>query len=96
MISPATRRTDRPRVGATWTRRGQDYAEILEGFFRPLYESVLARSEVSQAKSVLDIGCGPGLAARFLSQKIPVVAAIDATPAFIEIARRTTTGRSRS
>jgi len=50
--------------GDLWNARARDYAEILEGFFRPLYESVLARPEVSQAKSVLDIGCGPGLAAR--------------------------------
>ena len=45
--------------GDLWNARARDYAEILEGFFRPLYESVLARSEVSQAKSVLDIGCVP-------------------------------------
>jgi SAM-dependent methyltransferase len=79
--------------GDLWYARARDYAEILESFFRPLYESVLARSEVSQAKSLLDIGCGPGLAARVLSQKIPVVAGIDATPAFIEIARERLPGR---
>ena len=47
--------------GDLWNARARDYAEILEGFFRPLYESGLARPEVSQAESMLDIGCGPGL-----------------------------------
>ena len=36
--------------GDLWNARARDYAEILEGFFRPLYESVLARPEVSQAE----------------------------------------------
>jgi len=79
--------------GALWNARARDYAELMEGFFRPLYQSVLGRPELANAKSSLDIGCGPGLAVAVFSQKIPNVAGIDATPAFIEIARERLPGR---
>ena len=33
--------------GDLWSARARDYAEIMEGFFRPLYESALGRPELA-------------------------------------------------
>jgi SAM-dependent methyltransferase len=74
--------------GDLWGVRAQDYAEVQEPTFLPLYQSVLARPEVAKAGSILDVGCGAGLAAQFFSKTIGHVAGIDATAPSIEIARR--------
>ena len=74
--------------GELWGVRARDYAEVQEPTFLPLYESVLARPEVAKATSILDVGCGPGLAAQVFSRRIGHVAGADATAPFIEIARR--------
>jgi len=79
--------------GSLWSPRARDYAELQERHFRPLYESVLRRPELGGAQSALDIGCGPGLAAQVFAQQINVVAGIDASSAFIEIARARLPGR---
>ena len=77
-----------PIQGKLWSARAGDYAEIQEPTFLPLYESVLARPEIARADSILDIGCGPGLAAQVFARNVRHVAGVDATPPFIEIARR--------
>lgn len=76
-----------PMQDELWSARARDYAELQEGHFRPLYESVLSRPELANARSSLDIGCGPGLAAQVFAQTITNVAGIDASAAFIDIAR---------
>jgi SAM-dependent methyltransferase len=79
--------------GDLWSVRARDYAELQEPHFRPLYESVLQRSEVADARSSLDVGCGPGLAAQVFVQKIANVSGVDASAAFIDIARQRLPGR---
>lgn len=74
--------------GDLWGVRARDYAEVQEPTFLPLYESVLARPEMAKVISILDVGCGPGLAAEVFSRRIERVAGVDATAPFIEIARR--------
>ena len=74
--------------GDLWGERARDYAEVQEPTFLPLYESVLARPELAKAASILDVGCGPGLAAQVFSRRIERIAGADATAPFIEIARR--------
>lgn len=78
--------------GDLWSVRARDYAEVQEPTFLPLYESVLGRPEVTKASSILDVGCGPGLAAQVFSRRIGRVAGVDATAPFIEIARRRAPG----
>lgn len=73
--------------GELWSVRAGDYAEIQEPTFLPLYEDVLCRSELANASSLLDVGCGPGLAAQTMAKKIDKIAGVDASAAFIEIAR---------
>jgi SAM-dependent methyltransferase len=45
------------------------------------------RPELAGAASMLDVGCGPGLAAQTFPKKIANISGIDASIAFIEIAR---------
>jgi SAM-dependent methyltransferase len=79
--------------GDLWSTRAREYAELQEVQFRPLYESVLQRPEVSAAGASLDVGCGPGLAAQVFAQKITNVSGVDASAAFIAIAHQRLPGR---
>lgn len=89
----ATRQGSAIVQGDLWSARARDYAELQESHFRPLYESVLQRPEVAAAASSLDVGCGPGLAAQVFARKIANVSGVDASPAFIDIARQRLPGR---
>jgi SAM-dependent methyltransferase len=94
IATPARAAGSAPMQGDLWSARARDYAELQEGHFRPLYESVLRRPELAKSRSSLDIGCGPGLAALVFAQAIANVAGIDASAAFIEIARERLPGRN--
>jgi SAM-dependent methyltransferase len=74
--------------GDLWSIRASDYAEVQEPTFLPLYENVAARPEFAKAKALLDVGCGPGLAAQCLAKKIGHIAGVDATAPFVAIAQR--------
>jgi len=80
--------------GDLWSARARDYAELQERYFLPLYESVQRRPELAKPRSSLDVGCGPGLAAQVFSKTIANVAGIDASAAFIDIARERLPGRN--
>jgi SAM-dependent methyltransferase len=80
--------------GDLWSARARDYAELQERHFLPLYESVQRRPELAKSRSCLDVGCGPGLAVQVFSQTIANVAGIDASAAFIDIARERLPGRN--
>jgi SAM-dependent methyltransferase len=92
-IATATRPGSAGMQGDLWSARARDYADLQEVQFRPLYESVLQRPEISAAGASLDVGCGPGLAAQVFAQKIANVSGIDASAAFIAIARQRLPGR---
>lgn len=79
-----------PIQGELWSVRARDYAEVQEPTFLPLYRSVLNRAELRDAATLLDIGCGPGLAAQTIGKKIGKISGIDASKAFVEIARART------
>jgi len=86
--APSPRATgSAPMQGDLWSARARDYAELQEGFFRPLYASAQGQPELAKSRSSLDVGCGPGLAAQVFSRTIAHVAGIDASAAFIDIAR---------
>jgi SAM-dependent methyltransferase len=87
IVTPARPAGSAPMQGDLWSARARDYAELQEGNFRPLYESVQRRPELAKSRSILDVGCGPGLAAQVLSQTIANIAGIDASAAFIDIVR---------
>jgi SAM-dependent methyltransferase len=89
----ATRPGSATTQGDLWSVRARDYAELQECQFRPLYDSVLQRPEIVGAESSLDVGCGPGLAAALLAQKVANVSGVDASTEFIAIARQRLPGR---
>jgi SAM-dependent methyltransferase len=73
--------------GALWGARARDFAETLEQFGRPLYEAVFQTADVRQGTRLLDVGCGPGLAAQLAAQCGAHVAGLDAAEASLVIAR---------
>lgn len=76
--------------GALWGAAPQDYAEISEGMFLPLYERVFAEAGVTAGTMVLDVGCGPGLAAHLAAKRGALVSGLDAAKSSVTIARART------
>jgi SAM-dependent methyltransferase len=59
----------------------------VEGFFRPAYERVFDEAGVGPRTTVLDVACGPGLAAELAARRGARVAGLDAAERSIVIAR---------
>jgi SAM-dependent methyltransferase len=81
--------------GDLWAERARDWADVMEGWNGwgvPLYRQVLERIRVGASTELLDVGCGAGRLCRIAADRGARVAGIDATPAFIEIARQRTRG----
>ncbi len=76
--------------GRLWGAQARDFAEIVEPFGRPLYEAVFKAAGVEAGTKLLDVGCGPGLAAHLAAQRGARVAGLDAAEASLEIARERT------
>ncbi len=76
--------------GSLWGARARDFAEILEPFSRPLYGAVFEAAGVAPGTRLLDVGCGPGLAAQIAAMRGARVAGLDAAEASLEIARERT------
>jgi SAM-dependent methyltransferase len=76
--------------GSLWGTRARDFAEILEQFGRPLYEAVFDAAGVEAGSRLLDVGCGPGLAAHLAAKLGAHVAGLDAAEAGLVIARERT------
>lgn len=76
--------------GNLWGAQARDYAEILEQFGRPLYEAVFDAAGVEAGTRLLDVSCGPGLAAQLAAKRGAHVAGLDAAEAELVIARERT------
>ncbi len=76
--------------GELWGARARDYADIQEGMTRPLFEAGLRALNVGAGTVLLDVGCGPGMAAQIAAQRGARVSGIDASAPFIAIARERT------
>jgi SAM-dependent methyltransferase len=78
---------------ALWGRRPRDWARLAEPQNVPLFAAVLDALGVGPDLSVLDCGCGSGLALQMAAQRGAAgVAGIDATPELLEIARERVPG----
>lgn len=73
--------------GEYWGARANDWAEIQEKQFRSSYEVVLNRTDAGPTTRFLDTGCGAGLAAAMAAEHGASVWGIDASSAFLSIAR---------
>ncbi len=67
----------------------QDY-EITEGMFLPLYERVFTETRVAAGTIVLDVGCGPGLAAHLAAKRGALVSGLDAAKSSVSMAQART------
>lgn len=72
--------------GELWSERARDWAELQEPQHRPKYEDALRRTQLSQGRAVLDLGCGAGVFCRLAADAGASVTGIDAAPALVELA----------
>jgi SAM-dependent methyltransferase len=73
--------------GELWGARARDWADLQEVSFRPLYEAAFAAAKVRAGSSVLDVGCGAGLALQVAQEHGAKVSGIDAAGELANIAR---------
>lgn len=70
-----------------WGTDPHAWAELAEAHNRPLFEAVLDAAGVVRATSVLDVGCGSGLALVLAAARGAVPTGIDISPGLLGIAR---------
>lgn len=73
--------------GDLWSAQARNWADLQERMSIPIYKSVFDRVNISNGTRLLDVGCGAGLAAQLAAQLGARVSGIDASAAFIGIAR---------
>lgn len=78
--------------GELWSARARSWATLQERPLLPAFEVVLTKVGARSDLSLLDIGCGSGMAAMLAALRGMMVSGLDASPALIEIARERTPG----
>jgi ubiquinone/menaquinone biosynthesis C-methylase UbiE len=73
--------------GELWGARARDWAEVQEPAQSGLYPPVFDAAGVGKGISLLDVGCGSGVAAAIARERGAKVSGIDAAAASVEIAR---------
>jgi ubiquinone/menaquinone biosynthesis C-methylase UbiE len=81
-----------PVQGKLWGARARDWADLQEPVQSGLYPPVLDAARVGAGTTLLDVGCGSGVAAAIAHQRGASVSGLDAAPPAIEIARRRVPG----
>ncbi|MBX9845988.1 MAG: methyltransferase domain-containing protein [Xanthobacteraceae bacterium] len=74
--------------GELWSARAREWAELQEGSFRPLYEAAFAAAGVGRGSTVLDVGCGAGLALQIAQARGATGSGLDAAAGLAAIARQ--------
>ncbi|MEJ5250521.1 MAG: class I SAM-dependent methyltransferase [Chthonomonadetes bacterium] len=74
--------------GQLWGARAQDWATYVEQVGLPLFGAALDAARVTSGTRLLDVGCGAGLLALLASLRGAQVAALDASPGMVAIARQ--------
>lgn len=72
---------------ALWGRGARDWAALTEPLGRPIFEAAFDELGIGPGISLLDIGCGSGLAAAMAAERGARVWGLDATPELLAIAR---------
>lgn len=73
--------------GALWGARAREWADLQERAFGPMYEAAFDAALVGAGTSLLDVGCGAGLALSLARVRGASVSGVDAAAELIEIAR---------
>lgn len=74
--------------GDLWGARAVEWADLQESSFRPLYEAAFAALKLDKGASLLDAGCGAGLACSIAQSQGAEVSGIDAATALVAIAKQ--------
>jgi SAM-dependent methyltransferase len=74
--------------GPLWSERAADWASVHEHNLTPVYNAVLDLLHAGPGLAILEVGCGGGTALELAAGRGAEVAAIEAAPAFVQIARR--------
>jgi len=74
--------------GELWGAKPDDWADIQEPSWRPVYERLLAELKVQPGTKLLDIGCGAGGALLAARERGAEIAGLDAAETLVAIARR--------
>lgn len=73
--------------GRLWGAAVRDWTEVCEPWTVPLYAATFAALTPLSGSTVLDAGCGSGLALRMATEQGALVAGVDATQAMLDAAR---------
>jgi ubiquinone/menaquinone biosynthesis C-methylase UbiE len=71
-----------------WGRGVRDWVDIQEPLHRPLYETILDAFALKPGQALFDAGCGSGVVCVLAANRGLDVTGLDASPAFIEVARQ--------
>ena len=73
--------------GELWGARAREWADLQEGSFCGLYEAAFGAAEIGKGSTVLDVGCGAGLALQVAHERGATVSGLDAAAGLAAIAR---------
>lgn len=76
------------KQGQLWGAGAQDYADLQEGVFLPLFQAVAEKVITAAGVDLLDIGCGSGIFCQVASGRGARVSGLDASESMIDIARQ--------
>ena len=73
--------------GELQVANAREWVDLQEDSFRPLYEAAFSSTHVGPSSSVLDVGCGAGLALQMAQARGAKVSDLDVFKSVIEAAR---------
>jgi SAM-dependent methyltransferase len=73
--------------GELWGARVRDWTELQEGACKPLYLAAYAAAKVTNGTTLLDVGCGAGLALRVAAEQGASITGLDAAQNLVAVAR---------
>jgi len=75
------------KQASLWGRGARAYAEVMEDLAREFYAEVFQQLDVGPGTTLLDVGCGSGVAAAVAVERGAQVSGLDATPELLAFAR---------
>lgn len=75
------------KQAALWARGAREYAELTENLMRAFFQEVLEQLDIGRGVTLLDVGCGSGVAAALAVERGARVSGFDATPELLAFAR---------
>ncbi|CAN5582375.1 hypothetical protein BH23CHL2_BH23CHL2_35200 [soil metagenome] len=80
------------RQASLWGRRARDYAELTEPLMHGFFSEVLEQLDIRPGLTLLDVGCGSGIATALAAERGASVSGLDATPELLDFARQRVPG----